>query len=146
MALSRYENDDFFEGVMQRFFDAPRSLWPMDVSEHEDRYEITADCPGYGPEDITLEHRDRYLTICGERKATKEQKSPKTAKGKSFLRERVYGSFSRSFTLPEDADTSKIRASLDKGVLTVDVPKTEPKKLPKPRRITVNASSASSGH
>ena len=69
----------------------------------------------------------------------KEAVSPKTL----YL---VGGGQTFEITLPEDADTSKIRASLDKGVLTVDVPKTEPKKLPKPRRITVNASSASSGH
>ena len=136
--------DRMFEGVLNRFFDQ-RNTWPalsygqtystpMDVVEQEGYYEITADCPGYAHDEISLEQQGTFLTISGERK----QHNEKTNRSETVYRkERRYSKFSRCFTLPENVDSNNISASLDKGVLKVRLPKLEVPKPPAPRRITI---------
>ena len=102
----------------------PKAWLPrVDVQETEKEYVLTAALPGVRKEDVKLDVRDGVLTIAGERRAEKEEK------GKAWLRrETTYGSFSRSFTLPEGTHPEDIKASHKDGVLTVSMPKpAEPK-------------------
>ncbi len=101
----------------------------VDIAEDDKEYLIKAEVPEMKKEDIKLNVHDDILTISGERKYEKEEK------GKKYHRvERAYGSFTRSFTLPEDADGSKVSAEYKEGVLKVHLPKSE---KAKPKAIEV---------
>lgn len=101
----------------------------VDITEDANEYLIKTDLPEVRKEDVKVSVEDRVLTITGERKFEKEEK------GKKFHRvERAYGSFVRSFTLPDDADDSKVLAEFKDGVLKVHVTKSEAKK---PKAIEV---------
>lgn len=101
----------------------------VDISEDEKEYAIKAELPDVKKEDIKLNVHDDVLTITGERKYEKEEK------GKKYHRvERAYGSFMRSFTLPEDADGTKVTAEYKDGLLNVRLPKSE---KAKPKTIEV---------
>jgi len=101
----------------------------VDISEDEKEYAIKAELPDVKKEDIKLNVHDDVLTITGERKYEKEEK------GKKYHRvERAYGSFMRSFTLPEDADGTKVTAEYKDGMLNVRLPKSE---KAKPKSIEV---------
>jgi HSP20 family protein len=85
-----------------------------DISETDTAYLIKAEIPGVNKEDVKVTLQDGMLTIQGERKMEKEEKN------KKFHRiERSYGSFVRSFRLPEDADESAVRAEFKDGMLNV---------------------------
>lgn len=101
----------------------------VDISEDEKEYVIKAEIPEMKKEDIKISVQDNVLSISGERKYEKEEK------GKKYHRvERAYGSFIRSFTLPEDADASKVNAEYKDGVLKVHLSKSE---KAKPKAIEV---------
>ncbi len=104
---------------------------PVDVAETQEKILVRAEVPGMKQEDIQIEFENGLLTIRGERKLEK-------AEGVTWHRvERVYGNFSRSFTLPRTVDAEKIAASYRDGILEIDVPKKEEAK-PKNIRIAVN--------
>ncbi len=101
----------------------------VDITEDEKEYLIKAELPEVKKEDIKLTVHDDVMTITGERKFEKEEK------GKKYHRvERAYGSFTRSFTLPEDADPAKVAADYKEGVLKVHLPKSE---KAKPKSVEV---------
>jgi len=90
----------------------------VDITEDEKEYVVKAEIPEMKKEDIKINVNDDVLTVSGERKYEKEEK------GKKYHRvERAYGSFMRSFTLPEDADGTKVNAEYKDGVLKVHLPK-----------------------
>lgn len=92
----------------------------VDIIEDEKEYVVKAEIPEMKKEDIKLNVHDDLLTITGERKYEKEEK------GNKYHRvERAYGSFTRSFMLPEDADGSKVSAEYKDGLLKVHIPKSE---------------------
>ena len=101
----------------------------VDISEDEKEYVIKAEIPEMKKEDIKLNVHDDVLTITGERKYEKEEKNKKYHRV-----ERAFGSFMRSFALPEDADGSKIAAEYKDGILKVRLPKSE---RAKPKAIEV---------
>lgn len=104
----------------------------VDISEDEKEYLVKAELPDIKKEDIKIGVHNDVLTISGERKYEKEEK------GKKYHRvERAYGSFMRSFTLPEDADANKISAECKDGMLKVHLPKSE---KAKPKSIEVKVS------
>ncbi len=91
----------------------------IDVAEKDDCFEVTADLPGIDAENIEVKASDGMLTIRGEKREEKEEKK------KTYHRsERHFGSFERSFSLPNNIDLSKITADYKAGVLTVTLPKT----------------------
>jgi HSP20 family protein len=92
----------------------------VDVSEDDKAYKITAELPGLEQKDIDITVSGDMLTLKGEKRYEKEQKDKNR-----YMSERAYGSFQRSFALPEGVDRNKIAADLSKGVLTVSLPKTE---------------------
>jgi len=90
----------------------------VDIAESERAYEITAELPGMDEKNIEVKLMDGTLTIKGEKQEEKEEK-----KKDYYLSERRFGSFERSFAIPESVDESKIDANFKKGVLTVTLPK-----------------------
>jgi HSP20 family protein len=90
----------------------------VDVVEKDKAYEITAELPGMDEKSVELKIAGDMLTITGEKQEEKEEKK----KG-YYLSERRFGSFQRSFRLPDDVDVDKIDASFRKGVLTVTMPR-----------------------
>jgi HSP20 family protein len=103
----------------------------VDVEENDEGYVIKADLPQIKREDVKINVQNGILTLSGERKQEKEEK------GKKFHRvERSYGSFFRSFQLPDNVDDTKIAATYTDGVLKVLLPKAEQPK-PNAREITV---------
>jgi HSP20 family protein len=90
----------------------------VDISETDAEYLIKAEIPEVDRNDVKVTVQDGVLTIRGERKQEKEEK------GKRFHRiERSYGSFARSFTLPENVEDAKLKAEFKEGVLLVHLPK-----------------------
>lgn len=91
----------------------------VDIVEKDKAYELTADVPGFDEKNIEVKVVNGSLSIKGERKSEKEEKQEDY-----YLSEREFGSFERSFPLPEGVDRDKIEASVKQGVLTVTLPKT----------------------
>jgi HSP20 family protein len=99
----------------------------FEIRETKDAFVFEADVPGVKEKDLDVSVSGDRLTISGKREAKEETRTETF-----YACERSYGEFSRSFTLPEGADTSSIRAGLDGGVLTVTVRKSaelQPKKI-----------------
>lgn len=103
----------------------------VNTRESADAYTIELDVPGVSKEDIEITTEDNVLTISGERKQSQEVKDEDYYKVES-----VYGTFSRSFTLPEKVDVDKIHAESKNGVLEVVIPKLEDK-AKQPKKITI---------
>jgi HSP20 family protein len=101
----------------------------FDVKETKDAYYFKADVPGIAEKDLEVTMTGNRLTVSGKREAEKEEKSERY-----YTYERNYGSFSRSFTLPEGIAVDQLRASLENGVLSITIPK---KPEVQPRRIAV---------
>jgi len=104
----------------------------VDISETDTAYLIKGEIPGVKKEDVKVTIQDGMLTIQGERKQEKEEK------GKKFHRiERSYGSFARSFRVPDDADENSVKAEFKDGMLNVTLAKSE---KAKPKAIEVSVS------
>ena len=101
----------------------------VDISEDDKEYLVKADLPEVKKEDVKVTVENGVLTITGERKVEKEEKARKYHRV-----ERAYGSFLRSFALPDAADGSKVRAEFKDGVLKVHLPKSE---KAKPKSVEV---------
>lgn len=92
----------------------------VDIEEGDEEYHIAAELPGLKKEDVKITLQDGVLTLQGERKQEKEEK------GKRLHRvERSYGSFVRSFALPDVVDEAKVWAEFKDGELHIRLPKTE---------------------
>lgn len=91
----------------------------VDISEDAAGYKMTAELPGMTEKEIEVVLSDGTLTLKGEKRQEKEQKEKNF-----YLSERAYGSFQRSFTVPDGVDREKIAADFSKGVLTISMPKT----------------------
>jgi len=102
---------------------------PVDIAEDDKEYTVKAELPGMTKEDIKVTVEGGVLSITGERKVEKEEKH------KKYHRiERSYGTFTRSFTLPEAASADKVSAEFNDGVLKVHLPKEE---KAKPKSVEV---------
>jgi HSP20 family protein len=91
----------------------------VDISQDDREYLLKADLPEIKKEDVRVTVEDGILSLSGERKSEKEEQ-----KKKFHRMERAFGNFRRSFTLPEDADSTKVTAEFRDGVLKVHVPTT----------------------
>ena len=132
MSLIRWEPfssmDDMFKGLpalfgrVTPFPGYTSSDWSpsVDISESGGEYLIRAALPAVRKEDVSVTVQDGLLTLSGERRQQEEQNGEKFHKVESF-----YGSFSRSFALPDGIDAAAIRAESRDGVLTIHVPKTK---------------------
>lgn len=105
----------------------------VDIVEKDNAYEVTAELPGLDEKNIEVKLSDGGLTIKGEKKEEKEEK-----KMGFHLKERHFGSFERTFRIPEGVDPDKIEAAFKKGVLTVTLPK-KPEAQKPAKKIEVKA-------
>ena len=106
----------------------------VDVYEDEHNVTLKVEVPGIDEKDIDVRIENNTLTVHGERKFEKEEKE------ENYRRvERQYGSFTRTFTLPQTVDQESVQADYDKGVLKIQLAK---KAEAKPKQIKVNVGSA----
>jgi HSP20 family protein len=103
----------------------------IDCCEDEKAYIITVEVPGAKREDIHIDLQGDMLTIRGEKKSEREDRTEHHR-----WAERTYGSFSRSFTLPRNALADRVEAAFRDGVLTLTIPKTEESK---PKTVTIKS-------
>jgi HSP20 family protein len=123
--------EDEFDRIAGRAFSRDTWVPALDVRESQDRFDVTVDLPGLEPDDVNVTFEDGMLSISGKREFSAEDR------GDTWHRiERSFGTFARSMRLPQTADTERIEATFDKGVLTVSVPKTE---QAKPKTIEVRS-------
>lgn len=115
----------------------PQMTFPIspavDVTEKDTAFEITAELPGLDEKDVDVSVANGILTLKGEKKEEKEEKQKDY-----YLSERRYGSFQRSFPLPDGVDSDKIEAVFKKGLLSVTLPKT-PEAQNNKRKIDVKS-------
>ncbi len=133
MTLTRYTRPDTvmskrFSDIMDEFFNDAVSdrrgnfIPSIDISESEDQFLISAELPGMNKEDINISLENNRLSISGERNFEKEET------GKKYHRvETSYGSFERSFQLPDNVDEKSIKASYENGLLNISIDKSEDK-------------------
>lgn len=126
-------NDNFTDSLFDDFFGdmfAPgrgmktASAMNTDIREFEDSYQIDMELPGFAKEDVKAELKDGYMTIEASHTENKDEKDDK---GRYVRKERYSGSYSRSFYVGENVTEEDIRAKFTDGILTVTVPKKEPK-------------------
>jgi HSP20 family protein len=111
---------DFFTRLTDNVLLKPQ----VDIGATDKEYSVTVEVPGVNEKDVKVEISGNIMTIRGEKKQEKEEKD------KNYYRiERSYGSFQRVLCLPEDANQDDVKATFNKGVLTVKMPR---KALPKP--------------
>ncbi len=103
----------------------------VDISETDKEYLVRAELPGVEKKDVKISVSNGMLTLHGERQMKKEEKDEKHHRV-----ERFFGNFTRTFTLPDNADESKINAQFKDGILTLHMPKTKPS-TPEEREITI---------
>ena len=105
---------------------------PVDIYENGDSLVLKAELPGINPDEVEIRVEDNTLYLKGERKFEKEVKE------QNYHRvERSYGTFTRSFSLPNSIDADKVAANFKDGVLTLTMPK---KEEAKPKTIKINVS------
>lgn len=111
--------------------------WIPAVNIREGAKEVCLDLelPGIKPEKVEISVDAGTLTVSGEKR---EERREGEEDGRYHLVERSYGSFTRSFTLPQGVDEEQISANFDNGILTISIPKAA---LPEPRKIRIGASS-----
>lgn len=135
MYLTRWnpfkEMERFFQGSPQE----RELVWrpAVDVEENDDSYVIRADLPGVRGEDISIKLENGLLTLRAERKLEKEEEEEQ----KGYRRvERAYGSFQRSFWVPDNGNVEEVSASHKDGVLEITLPK-KPEAKPKSIEVSV---------
>ena len=147
MAVIRWDPFSEVDSLVNRLMPVAPAAWPRlavpgngkkfdwapsaDISETEREYVIRAELPAVKKEDVQVTVDGGMITVKGERKQHKEDKSEKFHRVESF-----YGSFERSFSLPENVNVDAIRCDSKDGILSVHIPKTQTPKH-KPRQITV---------
>ena len=130
--MNRLFNDQF--GAMTRDESLSGAFVPpVDVYEDENSIQVRLEVPGVDEKDIDVQMENNLLTVRGERRFNTEEKE------ESLHRiERRYGSFTRSFTLPNTVSSEGVKADYEKGVLTIQLPK---RAEAKPKQIKVNINS-----
>jgi len=131
--------DSIFDDLFNELYSIPTSFlskrgmdWSprIDISETDNEYKIEAELPGINQKEIDVKIDNNILTIKGKKEDIKEEKE------KNYhLRERYYGAFQRSISLPNNIEPEKIKASFENGVLNISVPKSD-KRTPKKIEIS----------
>ena len=138
------EMDDWMRDMDREFFGKKSPLYghnakhlmKTDVREHEDSYEVDIELPGFHKEDIQLSIENGYLNITAEKGLDREETDKKS--GKIIRQERYDGSLSRSFFVGEDLTEADIKAKLEHGILSIQIPKKEVQKaLPEKKFIAI---------
>jgi len=128
--MNRQLSHLFDDSPLNTLSDAEQWAPRVDIRETDDALLVQAELPGIDKKDVHLEVKDGVLTLSGERRYEKDVKEENVHRV-----ERVYGSFSRSFSLPTNVDAEKVDASMRDGVLEVRLPKRE---SAKPKAIAIH--------
>lgn len=137
MSLIRWDPFSDMDAMFNRMLSSNLARWPRlapssgdgnkvewspsaDISETDKEYVIRAELPAVKKEDVRVTFEDGMISIKGERKQQKEDKNEKYHRIESF-----YGTFERTFSLPDNVDSDAIRCESKDGILTVHIPKTE---------------------
>ncbi|MGH8279771.1 MAG: Hsp20/alpha crystallin family protein [Gammaproteobacteria bacterium] len=149
MYVTRYQPRNFFRDMSEEFNrmfgnrtggyfpldggDVTATDWlpAVDIKEEDNRFLVRADLPGVDAKDVEITLQNGVLAIKGKRES-----EAKTEEQDYYRVERVSGEFYRRFVLPESADADKVSAKYDKGVLEIEIGKSEARK---PKRITVKS-------
>ena len=148
MLLPTIFGNDFFDDMMsfptfEDFGDVDRKLYgrhadrvmKTDVTEHEDRYEIDIDLPGFKKDELQLSLQNGYLIVTASKGLDKDEKS---AEGKLIRQERYAGAMQRSYFVGKELTEEDIKAKFENGVLNLCIPKKEPKKeIPQKKCIAI---------
>jgi HSP20 family protein len=132
----RREIDRLFEDTFAR--DGSNWTPAVDIKETASDIHVDLELPGLKPEDVEITAENGLLTIRGEKKTERKEGED----SRYHVVERSYGSFMRSFTLPQGVDESQIEAEFDSGILSVRIPKAA---LPQPKRIQISANQQTNG-
>jgi HSP20 family protein len=148
MAVVRWDPTrelESFQTDMNRLFDGifrspggnslRRWIPATDLREESEDLVLTIDLPGMSEDDVNVEINDNVLTVSGERKDSREDRSENV-----YRSERTFGQFSRSFTLPEGVDGDRVTGLFDRGVLELRVPKPAARK---PKRVEIRSAGES---
>jgi HSP20 family protein len=120
--------DDFFTG------NTTSDVMKTDIVEKDGNYELNMELPGVNKEDIQMELKDGYLKVSATHGKTTEDKD---ASGRVIRKERVSGSYSRSFYVGEDIRQEDVKASFNNGELKITVPKEAPKQVEQSKFIPI---------
>ena len=134
--------DDWMDFPRMDFGDIDRKLYgkraaqvmKTDVHEHDDKYELDIDLPGFKKDEIKLSLENGYLSVSASKGLDKEEKDKK---GKLIRQERYAGSMQRSFYVGDTITHDDIKAKFEDGVLKLNIPKKEEKKLPEKKTIMI---------
>ena len=127
--FDRFFENDLFDWSNRNYSNTNTTLPSVNIKESSDGFEVEVAAPGLTKDDFRIELNHDLLTISSEKEIENE-----TKEGQQFsLREFSYQSFSRSFTLPNTADSDKIGARYENGILRISIPKREEAR-PKPAR------------
>jgi len=136
--------DDWFDDfpMPREFRNIDRKLYgknaaremKTDVHEHEDHYEVDIDLPGFRKDEITVNLENGYLTISAAKALNQDDT---TKKGKIIRKERYSGALQRSFYVGDVLTEQDISAKFENGVLSLNVPKRDAKKLPEKKVIMI---------
>ena len=127
--FDRFFENDLFDWSNRNYSNTNTTLPSVNIKESNDDFEVEVAAPGFNKNDFRIELNHDLLTVSSEKELDKE-----TKEGQQFtLREFSYQSFSRSFTLPNSADSEKIGAKYENGILRILIPKKEEAK-PRPAR------------
>ena len=134
--------DEWFDEWPRDFRNIDRRLYgrnaaremKTDVHEHDDHFEVDVDLPGFKKDEITLSLENGYLTVTAAKGLDKDTT---TKKGKVIRQERYAGTMQRSFYVGDALTEEDITARLEHGVLTLNIPKREARKLPEKKVIMI---------
>ena len=132
----------FNERALDEFRNVDRKLYgrhaahemKTDVKEHDDSYEVDVDLPGFAKDDIKVALENGYLTVTAAKGLDKDET---TKKGKVIRQERYAGALQRSFYVGDALTETDITARFENGVLSLNVPKREARKLPEKKVIMI---------
>ena len=131
--FDNFFGDDFFGEHSPLYGKHGKNLMKTDIHEKDGGYELAIDLPGFKKDEISLDIKDGYLSISAQKGLDKDEEDNK---GRIIRQERYAGVCSRSFYVG-DVKPEDVKAKYESGVLTITLPKDEPKKLENKSRITI---------
>ncbi|MGM9555035.1 MAG: Hsp20/alpha crystallin family protein [Oscillospiraceae bacterium] len=131
--FDNFFGDDFFGEHSPLYGKHGKNLMKTDIHEKDGGYELAIDLPGFKKDEISLDIKDGYLSISAQKGLDKDEEDKK---GRIIRQERYAGVCSRSFYVG-DVKPEDVKAKYESGVLTITLPKDEPKKLENKSRITI---------
>ena len=134
--------DDWMDFPRFDFGDVDRKLYgkraaqvmKTDVQEHDDKYELDIDLPGFKKDEIKLTLENGYLTVSAAKGLDKDEKDKK---GKIIRQERYAGAMQRSFYVGDAVKQEDVKAKYEDRVLRLSIPKKEPEKIPEKQYISI---------